>query len=255
MLEIRTDISTLSKDQREQLAGFILTFDMPRQLPLKYESAVAEGSMGAEAEKAMLGSFELKMEEIKELVYREPSPEEVFGTVQPEIRANHVSLNEDGSLTTAYTVPPPPPPTISTAGPHLVVGSVSVDKNGLPWDERIHSSSKALTDAGLWRKKRGVDPAAVAFAESELRAIPTGTPAPPPPPPTAPSPATADGKALYVKLIQATASAIGSKRFTTEEFKAIAVAHGVPSIPLLINNLDKVQAVSDECLALIASRG
>lgn len=32
-----------------------------------------------------------------------------------------------------------------------------LDKDGLPWDERIHSSSKAKNADGTWRAKRGVD--------------------------------------------------------------------------------------------------
>ncbi|MBQ4838810.1 hypothetical protein [Pseudoalteromonas luteoviolacea] len=35
--------------------------------------------------------------------------------------------------------------------------SVEVDKNGIPWDERIHASTKTQTDKGVWKKKRGVN--------------------------------------------------------------------------------------------------
>ena len=44
------------------------------------------------------------------------------------------------------------------------------DKNGLPWDGRIHASSKALVADGSWRMKRGVDDALVATVTAELRA-------------------------------------------------------------------------------------
>jgi len=46
----------------------------------------------------------------------------------------------------------------------------AVDSSGLPWDERIHSSNKAMTDKGVWRKRRGVSDATVAQVEAELRA-------------------------------------------------------------------------------------
>lgn len=39
------------------------------------------------------------------------------------------------------------------------------DSAGIPWDDRIHSSTKAVTEAGLWRKRRGIDPATVAEIE------------------------------------------------------------------------------------------
>lgn len=43
------------------------------------------------------------------------------------------------------------------------------DANGLVWDERIHSGSRALNADGTWRTKRGVDKALVAQVEAELR--------------------------------------------------------------------------------------
>lgn len=46
----------------------------------------------------------------------------------------------------------------------------AVDSSGLPWDERIHSSNKATTDKGVWRKRRGVSDTTVAAVEAELRA-------------------------------------------------------------------------------------
>lgn len=46
----------------------------------------------------------------------------------------------------------------------------ATDNTGLPWDERIHASTKALTAKGEWKKRRGVDPATVAAVEAELRA-------------------------------------------------------------------------------------
>lgn len=47
----------------------------------------------------------------------------------------------------------------------------TVDSSGLPWDKRIHSSSKAVNADGTWRKLRGLNDAAlVARVEAELRA-------------------------------------------------------------------------------------
>lgn len=45
----------------------------------------------------------------------------------------------------------------------------TTDKNGLPWDERIHSSNKALNADGTWRRRRGVDDDTVAQVEAELK--------------------------------------------------------------------------------------
>jgi hypothetical protein len=49
--------------------------------------------------------------------------------------------------------------------------SPSLDADGLPWDGRIHSSSKALLADGRWRQRRNTDPAVVAAVTAELRAV------------------------------------------------------------------------------------
>lgn len=88
----------------------------------------------------------------------------------------------------------PPVANVAAAPPP----GVEVDKNGLPWDARIHSGpakDKPKNADGTWRKKRGVDDATIAAISAELRAVmsaPTPgnaaagvpTPAQPAPPPT-----------------------------------------------------------------------
>jgi hypothetical protein len=94
-------------------------------------------------------------------------------------------------------VPPAPPvpsasivtaPAGSTANLTLVPAAVPVvnftqrDGSGIPWDERIHSSSKAVTKEGTWRYRRGLDEYVKAAVETELRAkyaaVPQGTTTP-----------------------------------------------------------------------------
>lgn len=43
-----------------------------------------------------------------------------------------------------------------------------LDADGLPWDRRIHSSSKTKTTKGVWKRKRGVKQADVEKIEEEL---------------------------------------------------------------------------------------
>lgn len=75
-------------------------------------------------------------------------------------------------------------------------GDVELDINGVPWDARIHSTSKKKTKGGIWRRGRGVDDATFTNVMVELKAqtgvptphAPVMTPTPPTPPvtPTAP---------------------------------------------------------------------
>lgn len=47
-------------------------------------------------------------------------------------------------------------------------GAPDFDSAGMPWDERIHASSRATVADGTWRKKRGVSDELVAEVETEL---------------------------------------------------------------------------------------
>lgn len=49
--------------------------------------------------------------------------------------------------------------------------NVDVDKNGMPWDVRIHAGTKTKNADGTWRYKRGVQPASIKIVEDELRAV------------------------------------------------------------------------------------
>jgi hypothetical protein len=95
----------------------------------------------------------------------------------------------DGVATTRSPVPvavPVPAMPINGGGDDDDAGPVNAaapatDASGLPWDERIHAKTKATTEAGMWRKRRGVDEATVSAVEAQLRA----TLAPPIPAPVA----------------------------------------------------------------------
>jgi len=94
------------------------------------------------------------------------------------------------------TIVPPPPvsivPTTLIPGPVSSVAAVELDVKGLPWDSRIHSSSKNKLANGCWKVARGKAPEYVAQVESELKggAVvstgPTASGVPLPPVPVAP---------------------------------------------------------------------
>ena len=121
-------------------------------------------------------------------------------------------------------IPPPPqiqvaavdPAHVQAASPAAAAEDEEVDvtgvadADGLPWDPRIHSSSKQLVADGTWRKRRNTAKELFAEVEAELRGLSTvdapvdaPIPAPPPPPPPAavafanpapPPPAAADNQ-------------------------------------------------------------
>lgn len=144
------------------------------------------------------------------------------------------------------------------------------DKSGLPWDERIHASSKALTADGCWRKKRGVSDALVAEVESQLKqlmAIPspaTTIPNPPVivatsglgvvPPPPPPIVDQKEARAAFIHLVGRVSKAIGEKIITNEEVQAICVKRGIPSLQLVVNRFDLLPDIEMDIEALIISR-
>lgn len=94
------------------------------------------------------------------------------------------------SLPPVPTAPALPPLPAATTAPAAAPAPVTadVDASGIVWDERIHAGTKTKTKDGMWKKKRGVDPAVVTSVEAELRGHGPATP-PAPAPAAAPAPA------------------------------------------------------------------
>lgn len=49
------------------------------------------------------------------------------------------------------------------------VANAELDKDGLPWDERIHAGTKTKTQKGIWTRKKGVDDSVFDAVIAELR--------------------------------------------------------------------------------------
>lgn len=85
--------------------------------------------------------------------------------------------------------------------------AVALDKEGLPWDARIHAGSKTFKADGTWKARKNLDDATKASVTAELRAVmaapaPQAPAAPPPPSPAAapnaapPPPVSAESAAV-----------------------------------------------------------
>lgn len=79
-----------------------------------------------------------------------------------------------------------------------VSDAVELDKNGIPWDERIHAGTKRKNADGTWSMKKGVDKELAAQIIAEYQSAPATTtvPAAPAKPgvPTHPAPPAAPAK-------------------------------------------------------------
>lgn len=149
-------------------------------------------------------TLSIKTESTSELadIVAKLNGEQVVNTVDAKVNHEIVenALKRDGVIPETPTpspVPQPEPGLNVTVTGDVDVGFETVndappatDKNGLPWDERIHAGTKALNADGTWKKRRGVDDATVAAVTAELTgAAPTPAPQPEPEPTPAPTPA------------------------------------------------------------------
>lgn len=185
-----------------------------------------------------------------------PAPEQVFA--KPEVvaaplaapsfvAAAPLSIAPEAAM--AIMVPPasaPLPPVVSPATttppvpvePAPSTSALVVDKKGIPWDERIHASSKAFIADGTWRTKRGVDAALVTQVEAELRGFadlaattPAPAPAPIPAPPPAPAPvAAAAGLSPYTQLVVDVSKAMTGKGLNPNVVVEACAALGVANL-------------------------
>ncbi len=159
----------------------------------------------------------------------------------------------------AMDIPPPPGP--DAAAPE----GVDLDKDGLPWDVRIHGKAKKKTvKDGLWTKTRGIEkksPGLVEKVEAELRATMAAspqnpitpaaddTPPPPandtPPPPaddTPPPPAAGGGSAIttFAELM----ARITADKVKQGDVVAAVNTVGLAGVPSLGARPDLVPAVA-----------
>jgi len=162
---------------------------------------------------------------------------------------------------------PPPPPVATPAPVEPGFDPASLDKEGIPWDGRIHMSTKNRTVENVWKRKRNVPDEEYARVVAELRvsqmapAAPVAVPPPPPAPvapaapvampPPPPPPAPAATGVTFPEFMTHVTAGVTSQRFTREDITEACVKCGVANLPGLINRPDLIPAVSRE-LGLIA---
>jgi len=143
---------------------------------------------------------------------------------------------------------PPPAPSAPTAPavptpPAAAPSGTEVDARGLPWDGRIHSSTRAKNQDGTWRQKRGLnDEALLKRIENELRmamAARAAVPAPPAPPAVPGAPAA--GPTEFGPLMEAVSKLIMDKRVTPDAVNAALTQHlGLPGLIGLASRPDLI---------------
>lgn len=187
----------------------------------------------------------------------------------------------------AAPVPQPGPNVTVTGDVDVEVETVndappSTDKNGLPWDERIHAGTKALNGDGTWKKRRGVDDATVAAVTAELmnvkgeaqnlpdpvaanvpESVPAPTPAPQPEPTPAPTPAPVpstnriqDFQQIVQELQKAGTAAAADymPKYHGQIVQTLLKLSGVTTVPeATTEQMQKMYEVRDQIIANLPS--
>lgn len=299
-IQISVDPSGLTQEQREAVAGFILAFpgkcagacDSKQQFNVDTADSVA--ALGSELLEAAVTEAEVLQHD-----HESTMPEAAFspqaspapapftaGAVPFQIAPEGMpaaTLSADTSAPVPFALTPEPvvPAPSAPAAPTSPASGVELDKDGLPWDGRIHAESKAKNADGRWRRRRNLDDALLAKVEGELRgvmaapAVPSvpsvpappavafGTPdvaatfpaATPAPQVAAPAPAAgADNRQLFISLVGRSAAAIQARKITQEEITGVCKKYGVEALPLLASRLDLVPPIAADIDLILAGR-
>lgn len=137
--------------------------------------------------------------------------------------------------------PTPPPPATETAP---AASGSELDKRGMPWDARIHASTKSKLANGNWKNKRGVPDAEREAIEAELLggapdsgADNTTTPPPPPVQEAAaqtPPPPVAQASGEKVETFPQLMHFIQSNGITPDVYRDYLTAFGLTALPDLL---------------------
>ena len=171
----------------------------------------------------------------------------------------------------------PIPPATNGAGSFVAAG-VELDSDQLPWDHRIHASTKTKIGNGTWKLKPKTDPALIAQVRAEYKqaaAVPSNMTPPllpqaaavePAPtqaapaattvPTLAPPPATAEKPTnpglLFAATLRLYAEAQATGKIGAGAGDAWAKAAGLPSVASLITRPDLCGAFYDQLKAMTA---
>jgi uncharacterized membrane protein YkoI len=214
------------------------------------------------------------------VVTAEPAAAEVFAPKSDAAPTAEVQQKADltqAPATPATALAPAPAPSVTEAATQTQTTSeapvqtateaapygVDLDGEGLPWDHRIHASSKAklAKKPNGWKKKRGVDAETIAQVEAELReamaagpanpvvttptpsVFDTPTPAPAAATPATPAPAAAPAGVTTFPALMAAMTGAGYTAASPEVTAALN-SQGLQALPLLAARPDLIPAVA-----------
>ena len=148
LTEIRDELRSISASTRELAYPKSFVQSPPPVVPLQPSAPAAPSTVAANPQQT---APEASTDSL-------PPPTTVFG--QAALPSGAVAIP------VAATTAAAPAPLVTTPGP---LPTTELDIKGIPWDGRIHASSKNKVADGSWRLKRGVDPEVVKQITEQIK--------------------------------------------------------------------------------------
>lgn len=167
----------------------------------------------------------VKSEELVEAINESLTEDDAEVTVSVEADEGNDVAADSASTTEVCQSSDESTPAVTTA---------ELDADGLPWDHRIHASTKTKVKDGTWKKKRGVDADTVASVTAELKQVMEA-----PTPEATPSPlddlvTQAESETITFKdLLMRVSELRNSGKMSDDDFHKLPEQLGVPSFPSL----------------------
>lgn len=145
--------------------------------------------------------------------------------------------------TTLTPVTPTPPVQVETSVTPLL------DKDGYPWEARIHAKTKTQTVKGIWKRKKGIDDVLYDAVRAETVPVaPVETPVE-----TAPTlPVTPTTEPIaFLTVVQKVVELTTAGKVTKESIDLLLASYGVVGgMTALASNPDKIPVIWNELCAM-----
>lgn len=256
-MQITIDLSVATDEQVSRAIDAIRAYRAPRFTPEEIMAAHAEpGRMMSDADSdAALAKLRATIQD--------PKPQEVAApstvAATPPVSAPEAA-QVFAQVPTPVPAPPAPPAAPMAAVPTppaapTTPANVDVDTEGLPWDARIHASTKTKTQAGVWKKRKGladdVDQDVIKRELFGVMQLPlplsggvlTAANASAPTSGVPPAPAPAGSPTTLVQLMPLVTKAMLAQTVPATALLEAVSALGLPSIPSLAQRPDMVPQV------------
>jgi hypothetical protein len=155
---------------------------------------------------------------------------------------------QQSDAVTNVSPPPPPPPALAQGNASAAVATtnpaptVEVDATGLPWDPRIHASTKTKTAKNVWTRRRGVEDDVFNQVEAQLKAA-MAIPAPPANVAVQQQQVATDAPPTFPTLMTFITERVSAQRLSQADVQAAVQSVGLESLNLVMSRADLIPGI------------